>query len=266
MEMISAGLRSNAVRLTHQKFSSLRKPLEAAARHNVVSAQILLGEWLRTSEPQEALKWFAAAAANGQTEAMTQAGLMMTNGLGREAPDFPAAVGWFQQGAAAGDSDAMVSLADCYLLGKGVARNEMKAVEILQAASALNHPQGMNKLGDLLKKGIPGYFPPNYEEALRLFSSSQKLGNGDAQANLGVMYVNGLGVPKDMKKAFALWKEGAEKLGSPACMFFYAVALEGGLLGERQPTEARDWYSRAAKAGNRTAVDWCQKNGVPTDR
>lgn len=263
MEMISAGLRSNAVRLTRQKFAALRKPLEQAARHNVVSAQVLLGEWLRSTEPHEALKWFAAAAANGQTEAMTQAGLMMTNGLGQDAPDFPAAVGWFQQGAAAGDSDAMVSLADCYLLGKGVDRNEKLALEILQSAAALHHPQGMNMLGDLLKKGIPGYMAPNYDEAVKLFSSAQKQGNGDAQANLGVMYVNGQGVRKDPAKAFALWKEGAEKLASPACMYFYAVALEGGLLGEPKPVEARDWYSRAAKLGNRTAADWCKKNGVP---
>lgn len=263
MEMISAKLRSNAVNLTRQKFAPLRKPLEAAARHNVVSAQVLLGEWLRSTEPHEALKWFAAAAANGQTEAMTQAGLMMANGLGREAPDFRAAVAWFQQGAAAGDSDAMVSLADCYLFGKGIPRNEIKALEILQAASALNHPRAMNMLGDLLKKGVPGQFAPNYAEAFRLFSSAQKIGNPDAQANLGVMYVNGLGVPQDPSKAFALWKDGAENLHNPLCMFFYAVALDGGLVGEKKPAEARDWYYRAAKAGNHTAAEWCKRNGIP---
>ena len=263
MEMISAKLRSNAVNLTHQKFALLRQPIEEAARHNVVSAQVLLGEWLRSTEPQEALKWFAAAAANGQTEAMTQAGLMMANGLGREAPDFRAAVAWFQQGAAAGDSDAMVSLADCYLYGKGIPRNEIKAVEILQAASALNHPRAMNMLGDLLKKGLPGQFAPNYPEAFRLFSSAQKIGNPDAQANLGVMYVNGLGVPRDPAKAYALWKDGAENLRNPLCMFFYAIALEGGLAGEKKPAEARDWYYRAAKAGNRSAAEWCKQNGIP---
>ena len=263
MEMISAKLRSNAVKLTRQKFDQLRSPLEKAAAHNVVSAQVLLGEKLRKTDPYEALKWFSKAAANGQTEAMTQAGLMMANGLGQGAPDFSAAVGWFQQGAAAGDSDSMVALADCYLYGKGIPRNGIKAVEILQTAVALNHPHAMNTLGDLLKKGLPGYFPPDYPQAAKLFASSMSLGNWEAQANLGVMYVNGLGVPKDPQKAFSLWKEGAEKRSNPTCMFFYAVALEGGLAGEKNPAEARDWYARAARSGNGSAADWCRRNNIP---
>ncbi len=262
MEMIAAKLRSNAVRITHAQFSRLRGPLELTAGHNVVSAQMLLGEHLRSTEPGVALKWFTAAANNGQTEAMTQAGLMMANGLGCER-DFAKAAAFFQMGAAAGDSDAMVAKADCYYYGKGVPANPMLAVELLQSATVLNHPQGMNLLGDILKKGVPGQLPPNPNEAFRLFSAAQKLGNPDAQANLGVMYVNGLGVEKDPRRAMELWKDGSERLRSPACMLCYAVALEGGLLGERRPDQARDWYYHAAKLGNAKALDWCHRNNVP---
>jgi TPR repeat protein/serine/threonine protein kinase len=261
MEMIAARLRSNAVQLTFEKFSMLQGPLEQAARHNVLSAQMLLGEWLRKSDPQTALKWFAAAAAQGQTEAMTQAGLMMANGLGNDAPDFSAAVAWFQQGAAGGDTDAMVSLADCLLHGKGIAKNEAQAVELLRAAAALNHPNAMNTLGDLLKKGIPGLLNPNVNEAFRLFARAKEMGFLDAQANLGVMYVNGLGVPVDRHQAFSLWKDGAAQ-GNAMNMFFYAMALEGGLAGPPQPAEARQWYLEAAKRGNAAAAAWCRRNGA----
>ena len=261
MEMIAARLRSNAVQLTPEKFSMLQGPLEQAAKHNVLSAQMLLGEWLRKSDPQAALKWFAAAAAQGQTEAMTQAGLMMANGLGNDAPDFSAAVAWFQQGAAGGDTDAMVSLADCLLHGKGIAKNEAQAVELLRAAAALNHPNAMNTLGDLLKKGIPGLLDPNVSEAFRLFARAKEMGFLDAQANLGVMYVNGLGVPVDRNQAFSLWKDGAAQ-GNAMNMFFYAMALEGGLAGAPQPAEARQWYLEAAKRGNAAAAAWCRRNGA----
>ena len=259
MEMIAARLRSNAVQLTSEKFSILQGPLEQAARHNVLSAQMLLGEWLRKTDPQAALKWFAAAAAQGQTEAMTQAGLMMANGLGNEAPDFSAAVAWFQQGAAGGDTDAMVSLADCLLHGKGIAKNEAQAIELLRASAALNHPNAMNMLGDLLKKGVPGLLDSNMSEALRLFARAKEMGFLDAQANLGVMYVNGLGVPVDRNQAFSLWKDGAAQ-GNAMNMFFYAMALEGGLTGAPQPAEARRWYLEAAKRGNAAAAAWCRRN------
>jgi serine/threonine protein kinase/TPR repeat protein len=261
MEKIAARLRSNAVQLTPEKFSHLRGPLEEAAQRNVVSAQMLLGEWLRKSDSQTALKWFTAAAAQGQTEAMTQAGLMMANGLGNEAPDFSAAVAWFQQGAAGGDTDSMVSLADCLLHGKGIAKNESQALELLRAAAALNHPAAMNMLGDVLKKGIPGVLIPNAGEALRLFARAREMGFLDAQANLGVMYVNGLGVPTDRNRAFNLWRDGAER-GNAMNMFFYAMALEGGLIGPPQPAEARQWYLEAARRGNAAAAAWCRRNGA----
>lgn len=261
MEMIAARLRSNAIKLTPEKFAMLQGPLEQAAKHNVLSAQMLLGEWLRRSDPKTALKWFAAAAAQGQTEAMTQAGLMMANGLGSDAPDFSAAVAWFQQGAAGGDTDAMVSLADCLLHGKGIAKNEAQAVELLRAAAALNHPNAMNMLGDLLKKGIPGLMDPNVGEAFRLFARAKQMGFLDAQANLGVMYVNGLGVPVDRNQAFSLWKDGAAQ-GNAMNMFFYAMALEGGLTGAPQPAEARQWYLEAARRGNAAAAAWCRRNGA----
>ncbi len=261
MEMIAARLRSNAVQITPAKFAILRGPLEQAATHNVLSAQMLLGEGLRKSDPQTALKWFAAAAAQGQTEAMTQAGLMMANGLGNNAPDFSAAVAWFQQGAAAGDSDAMVSLADCLLHGKGIAKNEAQAIELLRAAAALNHPNAMNTLGDLLKKGVPGLLEPNLGEAFHLFARARDMGFLDAQANLGVMYVNGLGVPADPKQAFRLWKDGAAQ-GNALNMYFYAMALEGGLTGPPQPVEARQWYLEAARRGNAAATAWCRRNAA----
>jgi TPR repeat protein/predicted Ser/Thr protein kinase len=264
MEMIAARLRSNAVELTPEKFAILRASLEQAANHDVLSAQMLLGEGLRKSDPQTALKWFAAAAAQGQTEAMTQAGLMMANGLGNDAPDFSAAVAWFQQGAAGGDSDAMVSLADCLLHGKGIAKNEAQAIELLRTAAALNHPNAMNTLGDLLKKGIPGLLDPNLGEAFRLFARARDMGFLDAQANLGVMYVNGLGVPVDRNQAFSLWKDGAAQ-GNALSMFFYAMALEGGLTGPPQPAEARQWYLEAAKRGNAAATAWCRRNGAHTE-
>ncbi|MFZ4682530.1 MAG: protein kinase domain-containing protein [Terrimicrobiaceae bacterium] len=262
MEMIASRLRSNANLLTTERFRSLRPALEKAASQGVVSAQMVLGEKLFKTDPHASLKWFAAAAAQGQTEAMTKAGLMMANGLGNQAPDFSAAVAWFQQGSAAGDTDAMTSLADCLLYGKGIAKNEVQALELLRTAAAFHHENAMNILGDLLKKGIPGVLEPDPKEAVRLFAEAAKMGFLDAQANLGVMYVNGLGgVKTDRPKAFALWKEGAE-LGNAMSMYFYAMALEGGLVTPPDPAGAKKWYVESARRGNPAANAWCRARGI----
>ncbi len=259
MEMIAAFLRSNAYPMTSSKFASLRPALEAAAARNVVSAQMILGERLRNLAPSESLKWFKAAAENGQTEAMTQAGLMMANGRGTSGPDMRLALSWFQRAADHGDTDAMAALAECLIFGKGTAKDPRRAAALLTAAAAFNHPGALNLLGDLYVKGSG--VPQDYAEAFRLFSRAAALGSGEGVANLGVLHMGGKGVAANPAKAVSIWRTGAEK-GYPACMLNYAKALESGSGTTENAREARRWYAAAAKAGNPLAVEWCRKNGL----
>jgi TPR repeat protein len=89
------------------------------------------------------------------------------------------------------------------------------------------------------------------------------MGSLSAQGNLGVLYINGEGVPRDDKKAAELFRDGALK-GNASCMFYYAMCLEGGRGVKTDEEEAKEWYVKAAKAGDRRAVEWCRKNDVST--
>ena len=262
LEMIAANVRTRTMKPRPAEFAPLRKPLENAAALDIVSAQMLLGEMLRQSDPDDSLKWFIAAGNRGQTEAMVNAGQMLASGRGVHAPDLPEAAIWFSKAAEQGDSAGMYALAECHLFGKGVARDPKRAVELLTSASALNNPRAMNLLGDIYRKGVPGVIEPDFAESVRLFSRAQELGFLDAQGNLGVLYIYGQGVSKDEDKAFGLFRDGAEK-GNPLCMFFYAMCFEGGVGVEKDREAAREWYVRAAQGGNKTALDWCKKNNIP---
>ena len=262
LEMIAANLRARATKSGPSDFAPLREPLEKAAALDIISAQMLLGEMLRQSDSDDSLKWFIAAGNRGQTEAMVCAGQMLASGRGVHAPDLSEAAVWFSKAAEQGDSAGMYALAECHLFGKGVPKDPKRAVELLTAASTLNNPRAMNLLGDVYRKGVPGLVDPNFNESVRLFSRAKELGFLDAQGNLGVLYIYGQGVPKDEQKAFALFRDGAEK-GNALCMFFYAMCFEGGVGVERDRESARNWYVRAAQGGNRTALDWCKKNNIP---
>jgi serine/threonine protein kinase/TPR repeat protein len=262
LEMMAANLRARAAKLSSSELASLREPLEKAAALDVVSAQMLLGEILRQSDPGDSLKWLIAAGNRGQTEAMVTVGQMLASGRGVQAPDLTEAAVWFSKAAEHGDPAGMYVLAECHLFGKGVPKDPRRAVELLTAASALNNPRAMNLLGDIYRKGVPGVTEPNFSESVKLFSRSQELGFLDAQGNLGVLYIYGQGVPKDERKAFELFQDGAEK-GNPLCMFFSAMCFEGGVGVEVDRKAARTWYVRAAQGGNRTAIEWCKKNNIP---
>ncbi len=262
LEMIAASLRARASKMPPNDLARLRQPLEKAAALDTISAQMLLGEMLRQTDSDEALRWFLAAGNRGQTEAMVFAGQMIASGRGVEAPDLLEAASWFSKAAEKGDSAGMYALAECHLFGKGVPKDPRRALELLTAASALNNPRSMNLLGDLYRKGVPELIKPNFDESVRLFSQAKDLGFLDAQGNLGVLYIYGQGVPKDEMKAVALFKDGAEK-GNALCMYFYAMCFDGGVGIDKDRDSARVWYLRAAKGGNRTAIDWCKKNNIP---
>ncbi len=262
LERIAASLRANSSKMRPGDLAPLRQPLEKAAALDTISAQMLLGEMLRQTDSDDALKWFIAAANRGQTEAMVVAGQMMASGRGVKTPDLAGAASWFSKAAEKGDSTGMYALAECHLFAKGVPKDPKRAVELLTAASALNNPRAMNLLGDLYRRGVPGLIEPNFDESVRLFSQAKELGFLDAQGNLGVLYIYGQGVPKDEKQAVALFRDGAGK-GNPLCMYFYAMCFEGGVGIDKDRKAARTWYVRAAQGGNRTAIEWCKKNNIP---
>lgn len=259
LEMLAAFLRSNGFSMTPAKFQTLRPGLQAAAGHGVVSAQMLLGEELRETSPTEALKYLRAAADAGQTEAMTLAGLMVSNGRGVGARDMKRAVAWFERAADAGDTDAMTALAECLIHGKGVARNPRRAAGLLQAASAFQHPRALNLLGDLYARGSG--VAQDYAQAYELFARSAAGGYGDGLANQGALLMRGEGVAADPARAIQLWRSGIAK-GFPSCMLNYARALESGKGVPADASQARHWYREAARGGNDDAIAWCRANGV----
>lgn len=276
MEKLTA--RSRSLKMTQTEFIALRPALTKAADLNVMSAQMLLGERLKQTEPAEALKRFMAAGdGHRNSEAMVNAGQMLAAGTGVGVPDPVEAAGWFTKASDNGNPNGMYALAECKLFRKGIAEDKKGAVELLVAATALNQPDAMNRLGDLYRKGIPGILEVNFDEAKSLFTKAQGLGFLDAQANLGVLYIFGQGVPKDAKVAADLFRDGAEK-GNALCMLNYSICYDQGVGVTKSAAQAKVWLLKAATGGNREAIartasaaregdseaiEWCKKNNIP---
>ena len=166
---------------------------------------------------------------------------------------------------AAGDASAGTLLAECYLFGKGLTKNETKAVALLHDAAAASDPRAMDQLATCYHKGIG--VGRDDREAFRLYSAAAKLNYLDSAGNLGVLYLTsdqtdlGKNEAARTQKALDLFRDGA-KQNNAFCMFLYARCFEAGTGVEANPTEASDWYRRAAEAGNRPAQDWCRQHNV----
>ena len=66
-------------------------------------------------------------------------------------------------------------------------------------------------IADSLSDAKSAYNAGNYEKAAKLLVTQAQQGNAEAQFNLGLMYDNGQGVPKDYKEAAKWYRLAAEQ-------------------------------------------------------
>jgi serine/threonine protein kinase len=244
--------------LPPEAYAAMKDDLHAAASLDVVAAMALLADSLRERDRTAAFNWMAAAAARGNVHALTQAGLMLSNGHGCPV-DPQKAVIYFTEAAEKGDASAMAALGECYLLGIGVAKDEAKAVQWLREAAKLGDARGTNRLGVCHHKGIG--VPRDPAQAFQLFTEAARLGLPEANGNLGVLYMLGQGVKADPVKGASLFQKAAQD-GDVNGMFMLAQALQEGTGIGQSRTQATTWMKKAAEAGHKGAQQWCRDNRV----
>jgi TPR repeat protein len=109
----------------------------AAAAQGQPMAQYLLGtlDLADDNEQSQAVRWFDAAARQGNVKAMHNLAVIYAKGLG-VSPDMAVAASWFQRAAALGYRDSQFDLAVLYERGLGVPQNAVLALKWYLIAAA----------------------------------------------------------------------------------------------------------------------------------
>jgi TPR repeat protein len=107
--------------------------------------------------------------------------------------------------------------------------------------------EAQNNLGLLYLdgKGVPA----NLAEAVRYFQLSAAAGSAPGQNNLGGLYRDGRGVPRDFARA-AKWFAASASQGNSAGMYNLGLMVELGQGVTADPIEAAMWYALAAEAND----------------
>ncbi|MGE4219715.1 MAG: tetratricopeptide repeat protein [Alphaproteobacteria bacterium] len=108
-----------------------------------------------------------------------------------------------------------------------------------------------------------------YEEARPRLLALAAAGDTRSYLTLGMLYEQGLGVPKDLQNA-AAWYLRAAQSGDPSAMYNLAVLYHFGGGVAKDLIEAAYWYRAAAERGhqsaqNRLATMSLQGEGVRAD-
>jgi TPR repeat protein len=155
--------------------------------------------------------------------------------------------------AEAGEADAQLALGWTYL---GVP-NATKAGEWFEKVAEQGHADAHSQL----------YLGAT--KAVMWFQKAAEQGHAKAQLDLGGMYANGYGVPKDGAKA-AEWFQKAAVQGHAEAQYFLGQMYHFGNGVPKDGAKAVEWYEKAAAKGNASANSllgqmYHSGNGVPKD-
>ena len=129
------------------------------AERGEVEAQYALGFRYGSSNYDEAVRWYTAAAEQGHITAQTALGVMYHYGWGVP-EDYAEAVRWYRAAAKQGDAFGQYALARRYYFGEGVPENYVEAVRWYTAAAEQGHIAAQFLLGNMYKDGEG--VPENY--------------------------------------------------------------------------------------------------------
>jgi TPR repeat protein len=146
---------------------------------------------------------------------------------------------------AAKDADAQAWLG-AVLLDRG---NDREGLRYIQRAADAGSAEGAHRLALVYAQGLAGT-PRNENRALELFDKAAAAGHVRAQINLGILYLRGRGVPRDLVNARA-WLEKAAATGDAQALYTLGRAMsESSEQTGPDPVRAADLYRRAAEKGH----------------
>jgi len=166
---------------------------------------------------------------------------------------------------AAGNADAAAWLG-AVLLDRG---GDREALRLIQQAADAGSAEGNHRLGLINAQGLAGV-PRNEAKAVELFEKAAAAGHTRAQINLGILYLRGQGVTRDLVQARA-WLEKAAASDDAQALYALGRALSdssGQAIAD--PVRAADLFRRAAEkghvlAGLRYGLALSEGNGVKRD-
>ena len=220
-------------------------------------------------DEKKAVEWYTKAAEQGDVDAQYSLGKCYYYGRGVE-EDFEKAMEWNAKAVKQGHTkaqeimftyygqlaqlllhpkhiDAQYNLGICYYCGKGVDRDEKKAVKWYTEAAEQGYARAQCSLGYCYEygKGVE----QDLEKAVEWYTKAATHGNVTAQTKLGSCYYFGIGVQKDKEKAVEWYTKAAEQ-GYARAQHILGSCYDCGGGVEQDLEKAVEWYTKAAEQGD----------------
>lgn len=216
--------------------------------------------------PKEGLRWLLQAAEQGDAGAQSNLGYFYSSGIGVE-QNYETAVHWYSKATESGLLRAALALAWLQEQGLGTEKSIPKAAELYEFAARRGEKAAAIRLGHFIATGeTPQY--ETLEDAAAFVSTAARDGDqaamawllaqaeaglSMAQAELGGMFYEGIGVERDLALAAKYLTSAAEQ-GDLRAQAQLALLFAQGEGVEQDYVRAHMWANLAAAAGYAPAL------------
>lgn len=158
-----------------------------------------------TKDLSEGYKWYKLAAENGDVSSYLNLSACYYNGLGVSKNETQA-FQWTKKAAENDNVQAYLLLASLYFGGQGVEKDSVEGFNWIKKAADKEYPPSYSVLGDYYSR-----YKKDYEKAIYWFKRGTEAGDPESFVNMGLMYVDGIGVEQSDIESYKCFKTAAEK-------------------------------------------------------
>jgi len=203
---------------------------------------------LSNGKADAAVNLLKKAIEEDHPKARIQLGLMYRDGIGVEAN--PKEAMELFQGSPSDDGVGDVHMAFMFLKGSGVERNYNTARDMFIKAIDKDNMDAQSHLGFLYVTGREG-FATDKQEGMRLLTEASEQ-SAEADAYLGLMHMEGIGVPTNYAKAIEHLTKAVDKGHLNSHIYLAELHMQGKGT-DRNPWAAAKLLLRAAEKGHARA-------------
>ena len=209
-------------------------------------------------------------AEEGDIDSVYKLGRHYLNGTSGLAINPQKAVECFKKVAENGNARAYIDLAECYLTGRGVSKDWLKAIDLGKKSLRMGNEDAKTFLGILYYDRGKAYhegngLPHDEEKAVEMYKISGEYGYAKAYSSLSRRYMEGIGVQMDGNKGLEMAMKAYNMGYINACVNISAYYRMGKFIPEDY-VNGHKWDMIGAKAGIpvcqiRVAIDYEQGYG-----
>ena len=203
--------------------------------------------------PSDPIEDLIKRAKEGNVEAQLDLGYMYLYGVNGVNIDYKQSLYYYEMAANNGNAIALNNLGSLHFNGIGTEVNYSKAIEFFKAASSLGSDDASVNLAIIyLGDSNTNKTPDTYENVFKLLESAKQ--NSTAKYLLGYSYYVGFWVEKDLKKAFELIKEVADKDMYDEAQYVLADFFINGYATPKNYNKAVTYLYNASSQGYPDAI------------